>query len=83
MKRLEKGIAVVGSTTIDEIVENDRSIFKLGGVTAYSGLTYRRHGINTLIVSNLAQQDLAILDKLSKANIAVHREKSAHTACTI
>jgi sugar/nucleoside kinase (ribokinase family) len=79
MKRLKKGIAVVGSTTIDKIVENDRSIFKLGGVTTYSGLTYRRHGINTLIVSNLAQQDLAILDKLSKANIAVHREKSAHT----
>ena len=35
----------------------------LGGVTAYSGLTYRRHGINTLIVSNLAQQDLAVLER--------------------
>ena len=79
MKRLEKGIAVVGSTTIDEIVENDRSIFKLGGVTAYSGLTYRRHGINTLIVSNLAHQDLAILDKLYEENIAVFREESTHT----
>jgi sugar/nucleoside kinase (ribokinase family) len=79
MKRLEKGIAVVGSTTIDKIVENDRSIFKLGGVTTYSGLTYRRHGINTLIVSNLAQQDLAILDKLYEENIAVCREESTHT----
>lgn len=79
MQRFKKGIAVVGSTTIDKIVENDCSILKLGGVTTYSGLTYRRHGINTLIVSNLAQQDLAILEKLSEENITVCRAKSAHT----
>lgn len=80
MKRpLKKGVAVVGSTTIDEIVDNGRSFLKLGGVTTYSGLTYRRHGINTLIVSNLANQDLAILDKLCEENIVVYRGESRHT----
>ena len=79
MSPLKKGIAVVGSTTIDEIVANGRSVFKLGGVTTYSGLTYRRHGINTLIVSNVARQDLAILDQLGAENIAVCRGESGCT----
>jgi len=79
IKRFKKGLAVVGSTTIDEIVDNDRSFLKLGGVTTYSGLTYRRHGINTLIVSNLAEQDLAILDQLYEEDIVVCREESEHT----
>ncbi|UCD77304.1 MAG: hypothetical protein JSW26_17995 [Desulfobacterales bacterium] len=76
---LKKGVAVVGSTTIDTIVDNNRSFLKLGGVTTYSGLTYRRHGINTLIVSNLAEQDLAILDKLYEENIVVCRKESEHS----
>ena len=57
MKRLEKGIGVVGSTTIDKIVAEDQSYLKLGGVTTYAGITYRRHGIPARIVSNLADQD--------------------------
>jgi sugar/nucleoside kinase (ribokinase family) len=79
MKGFKKGTAVVGSTTIDEIVANGRRFIKLGGVTTYSGLTYRRHGLHTLVVSNLAEQDLAILDKLHEESIIVHRGKSRHT----
>jgi sugar/nucleoside kinase (ribokinase family) len=79
MAPLKKGIAVIGSTTIDEIVDNSRSICKLGGVTTYAGLTYRRHGIHTLAVSNLAQQDLHLLDKLKAENIEVCRGNSTCT----
>jgi len=79
MNPLKKGIAVVGSTTIDEIVDNSRSFYKLGGVTTYSGLTYRRHGINTLIVSNVAERDLAMLDKLYHEKIIICRGKSSHS----
>lgn len=79
MATFKKGIAVVGSTTIDMNVDSDHSILKLGGVTTYSGLTYRRHGINTLIVSNLADQDLGILDRFYAENIVVCREESRHT----
>ena len=79
MAPFKKGIAVIGSTTIDKIVENGRSICKLGGVTTYAGLTYRRHGIHTLAVSNLADQDLHLLDKLKAENIAVSRGNSTCT----
>jgi len=79
MAPFKKGIAVIGSTTIDEIVDNSRSICKLGGVTTYAGLTYCRHGIHTLAVSNLAEQDLHLLDKLKAENIAIYRGNSTCT----
>ena len=79
MRFLNKGISVVGSTTIDQIVTESRSVFKLGGVTTYSGITYRRHGINTLIVSNLAKQHLGILDRFHEEEIVVIREETEFT----
>lgn len=45
MKTLKKGIGVIGSTTIDQIVGKGQRFLKLGGVTTYAGLTYRRHDI--------------------------------------
>jgi sugar/nucleoside kinase (ribokinase family) len=70
---IEKGIAVIGSTTIDNIIKKDSaSYFKLGGVTTYSGITYSRHGIVTHVVTNVAPKDSQILKKLSRENINVH-----------
>ena len=55
---IEKGIAVIGSTTIDNIIKKDTaSYFKLGGVTTYAGITYSRHAIFTHVVTNVAPQD--------------------------
>ena len=54
---LEKGIAVIGSTTIDKNIYDNKNQLKIGGVTTYSGITYRRHGIVTRIVTNVAEQD--------------------------
>jgi sugar/nucleoside kinase (ribokinase family) len=79
MKLLDKGIGVVGSTTIDQVIAANQSNYKLGGVTAYSGITYSRHGIDTLIVSNLSDRDLEILDRLHAENITVFKEKSEYT----
>jgi sugar/nucleoside kinase (ribokinase family) len=79
MKILNKGIGVVGSTTIDKIVTEGQSYLKLGGVTTYAGITYRRHGIPTLIVSNLAEQDLKITNKLKAERIDVFRQTSVQT----
>ncbi len=71
-KVIEKGIAVIGSTTIDWIVKEDGiSMFKLGGVTTYSGITYSRHGVDTFVVSNVAKKDLPLLEKLHKERIKV------------
>jgi sugar/nucleoside kinase (ribokinase family) len=70
---IEKGIAVIGSTTIDNIIKRDSaSYFKLGGVTTYSGITYSRHGTVTHVVTNVAPKDSLILKKLSKENINIH-----------
>ena len=53
MTLLKKGIGIVGSTTIDKIIAEDHSFLKLGGVTTYAGITYRRHGIPVFIISNI------------------------------
>ena len=79
MKRFKKGIGVVGSTTIDKIVAEDQSYLKLGGVTTYAGITYRRHGLAALIVSNLAGQDLKLINKLKAERIDVFREATDQT----
>jgi hypothetical protein len=42
-------IAVIGSTTVDKIVAQNLSFLKIGGVTTYSGITYARHGIDTVV----------------------------------
>ena len=64
-------VAVVGSTTIDRNVIGDRTFFKLGGVTTYAGLTYRRHGLNTWLVSNVSPADGAVIDRLKDAELRV------------
>jgi sugar/nucleoside kinase (ribokinase family) len=79
MKILKKGIGVVGSTTIDKIVAGDQSYLKLGGVTTYAGITYRRHGIPTLIVSNLAERDFKVIKNLKTEKIEVFNEASDQT----
>jgi sugar/nucleoside kinase (ribokinase family) len=76
MSLLKKGIGVVGSTTIDKIIAEDHSFFKLGGVTTYAGITYRRHGIPVLIISNMAEQDIHVLGKLQAENISICSAKS-------
>jgi sugar/nucleoside kinase (ribokinase family) len=68
---IAKGIAVIGSTTIDKIVRGDRSWLKIGGVTTYAGITYSRHGIRTLAITNIAKRDPEIRDRLQKEKIIV------------
>jgi sugar/nucleoside kinase (ribokinase family) len=76
---LEKGIAVIGSTTIDKNIYDNKNQLKIGGVTTYSGITYRRHGIVTRIVTNVAELDLPILDKLDQEQITIQNGTTAHT----
>ncbi len=71
MTILNKGIAVVGSTTIDEIVRPRRRVTKIGGVTAYAGITYSRFGIDTWVVSNIAADDRHVISRLEKEGIVV------------
>jgi hypothetical protein len=68
---IEKGIAVIGSTTIDNIVHRNFSRFKIGGVTTYSGITYSRHDIKTWVLTNVANRDREIIKRLKQESIFV------------
>jgi len=75
----EKGVAVIGSTTIDENITPTGRWRKVGGVTTYSGITYRRHGIATTIVSSIAPKDMQVTIALEKEKITVCSGRTAHT----
>ena len=78
---IQKGIAVIGSTTIDEVVQRNLSRFKIGGVTTYAGITYRRHGINTWVVTNVANRDREIIRRLQQESIVVCNGPTQCTTC--
>lgn len=75
----DKGVAVIGSTTIDENLTPAGRWRKIGGVTAYSGITYCRHGIATTVVSNIAANDKDIITGLQKEKITVYSGRTRHT----
>ena len=64
-------IAIIGSATIDTVVKGEESVRQLGGVVTYAGFTFRRHGIETFIVTNIAERDQFILDVLKEEGIRV------------
>jgi len=75
----KKGAAIIGSTTIDENIHQAGSLHKIGGVTTYSGITYRRHGIATYVVSNIAKQDVQVATALEKEKIIVNSGRTRQT----
>ena len=78
MFKLQK-IGVVESITIDKIVTRDSGYLKLGGVTTYAGITYCRNGLPALIVSNLADRDLKIINKLRAEKLDIFRGATDRT----
>jgi sugar/nucleoside kinase (ribokinase family) len=76
---IENGIAVIGSTTIDEIISRGRCRLKIGGVTTYSGITYSRHGIRTSVVTNVAGHDRDLVKRLQAQQITVFNGRTPVT----
>ena len=66
-----KSIAVIGSTSIDKIVSRNFSYYKIGGVTTYAGITYCRHGIHTLAITNIAKHNREMITRLQKEKMRV------------
>ena len=79
MNELQNGIAIVGSTTIDDNILADRHYRKLGGVGSYAGLTYRRQGISVFVVSNIARKDVHIKSKLTGCGLEFFSGDSTRT----
>lgn len=75
----EHGVIVVGSTTIDKIMQGDETFFKLGGVTTYAGMTFHRHHIETTIVTNVAPHDVSLLHRFFQEQIRVCNGATEHT----
>lgn len=76
---MARGVAVVGSTTIDRNTSRGAGLLKLGGVTTYAGLAYRRHGLPTWVVTRIAAAHRPLLARLDAAGIRVHAAASEHT----
>jgi sugar/nucleoside kinase (ribokinase family) len=74
-----KSVAVIGSATVDEIIQGNARTLQLGGVVTYAGLTFRRFGVETLVVTNVAGKDRAILDALSREEVRLYRGSSSRT----
>ncbi|NPV05291.1 MAG: hypothetical protein HPY67_11225 [Syntrophaceae bacterium] len=77
--KISPEVLVVGSVTIDTIVERRRTSERLGGVVTYGGLTFQRLGVATAAVTNLAAADKSILGIFADEGIAVHAGKSPRT----
>jgi len=78
-KRIPATVAVVGSVTIDRVIENRKTSERLGGVATYGGLTFRRLGVETAVVTNIAESDRGLLDVLAAEGLAVHAGTSRLT----
>jgi len=78
-KILHRSVIIIGSTTIDEIHLPEKVLFKIGGVTVYSGMTYQNHGIHTTLITNIAVSHNNVLKNLLKENLSVSNGRTANT----
>ncbi|MBN2028864.1 hypothetical protein JW824_01335 [bacterium] len=80
---ISKHICIIGSTTIDCIIQNKQKVFQLGGVTTYAGLTFQKHGLQPIIISNLAPKDKCIMNFFHQQQIILHAGKTEKTTTFI
>ncbi len=83
MKSNMSAVAVIGSATIDRVVQGGVVAYKRGGVVAYAGLTFAELGVETRVLTNVAAADRAMLAVLLQRGIAVHVGESAATTCFV
>ena len=62
-------VLVIGSATIDRVEQPGISAVKMGGVVTYAGITFRKHGLHTAVISNIATQDVGLFRILRQQNI--------------
>jgi len=79
MNRTHASVVVAGSASIDTIVMKGRRRRQLGGVVTYGGITFRRHGHATTVVTNVAVQDRTVLRALAEEGIHTATGRSPAT----
>jgi sugar/nucleoside kinase (ribokinase family) len=64
-----KQVLIIGSAANDTIVQGSTSRRKMGGAVVYGGLTFRRLGVATRVVTNVAPQDRGFRDLFARESI--------------
>ena len=72
-------VVIIGSVTMDTIVQRAKRFDQLGGVTTYAGITFQRLGICTHIVTNVADRNESILKPLREEGIRILKGASEKT----
>lgn len=72
-------VAVIGSITIDTIIEGPRTYRQCGGAVTFSGITFKRCGIQPCVIVNVAHGDRSILDVFAAEGIPVRSGSSPTT----
>ena len=72
-------VLVIGSATIDQVKQPGISAVKMGGVVTYAGITFRKHGLHTAVVSNIATQDVALFRILRHQDIQLFNGETKAT----
>lgn len=76
-------IVIIGSATIDTIVQDASTFHKIGGVATYGGITFRRHGLDATVLSNIAATDTAIFDLYRNYKIRLFNGLTPTTTCFV
>lgn len=72
-------VAVIGSVTVDTIIEGSHAYCQCGGTVTYSGITFKRYGLEPCVITNVAYGDRSILEVFNAEGILVRAGSSATT----
>lgn len=78
-----KDVLVVGSVSIDTVVQGDLACIKMGGVAVYGAVTFRRFGLQTTVVTNIGREVDLFLKLFQQHGIKIQYGPSGSTTtCT-
>jgi hypothetical protein len=53
-------VMIIGSATLDTVETGRKTLYKIGGVTTYAGLTFRSFGYPVCVLASIAKPDLPL-----------------------
>ncbi len=74
-----KHVAVIGSATIDHIHSKGCKTIKAGGVVTYSGITYKKFGLRTTIITNISSHHNSLVRIFLRHNLELLRGDTQDT----
>jgi hypothetical protein len=72
-------VIIIGPATLDTVVTSNGTVRKIGGVPTYAGLTFRRHGVAVMVLTNIAPADRPHFGAYSEAGIRLVAGQTDYT----